>query len=69
MLTNKIFNASALLSKLLSLSKLCFEQSMLSGKDIYAFYQTYFCLLSNVNMITTKYLRLIIRIVVVLNSI
>ncbi len=34
---------------------------MLSSKDIYAFYQTYFCLLSNVNMITTKYLRLIIR--------
>ena len=49
--------------------KLCFEQSMLSIKDIYAFYQTYFCLLSNVNMITTKYLRLTIRVVVVLNSI
>ena len=46
MLTNKIFNASAL---------------MLSIKFIFAFYQTYFCLLSNVNMITTKYLRLIIR--------
>ena len=28
---------------------------MLSGKDIYAFYQTYFCFLSNVNMITIKY--------------
>ena len=38
-------------------------------RAIYAFYQTYFCLLSNVNMITTKYLRLIIRVVVVLNSI
>ena len=40
MLTNKIFNASAL---------------MLSSKDSYAFYQTSFCLLSNVNMITIKY--------------
>ena len=35
--------------------KLCFFQSMLSGKRIYAFYQTYFCLLSNVNMIAIKY--------------
>ena len=33
MLTNKIFNASALIEAI-------FEQSMLSGKDIYAFYQT-----------------------------
>ena len=40
MLTNKIFNASAL---------------MLSIKRIYAFWQTYFCLLSNVNMIASKY--------------
>ena len=32
MLTNKIFNASAL--------KLCFEQFMLSIKDTFAFYQT-----------------------------
>ena len=46
MLTNKIFNASALEAIF---------------RVIYAFYQTYFCLLSNVNMITTKYLRLIIR--------
>lgn len=57
------------LNYLHSFSKLCFEQSMLSIKDSYAFYQTSFCLLSNVNMITTKYLRLIIRVVVVLNSI
>ena len=35
--------------------KLCFEQSMLSIKDSYAFYQTSFCLLSNVNMIAIKY--------------
>lgn len=42
---------------------------MLSGKDIYAFYQTYFCFLSNVNMITTKYLSLIARVVVILHSI
>ena len=42
---------------------------MLSIKHIFAYYQTYFCLLSNVNMITTKYLRLIIRVVIVLNSI
>ena len=35
--------------------KLCFEQSMLSIKCIYAFWQTYFCLLSNVNMIASKY--------------
>ena len=55
MLTNKIFNASALLNRLSSLSKLCFEQSMLSIKRIYAFWQTYFCLLSNVNMIASKY--------------
>ncbi len=40
MLTNKIFNASALL---------------LPIKSIYAFYQIYICLLSNVNMITIKY--------------
>ena len=46
MLTNKIFNASAL--------KLCFEQSMLSIKRIFAYYQTYLCLLSNVNMIAVK---------------
>ena len=39
MLTNKIFNASAL---------------MLSIKSIYAFWQTYFCLLPNVNMIANK---------------
>ena len=43
------------LSRLRSLSKLCLEQSMLSIKRIYAFYQRYFCLLSNVNMITIKY--------------
>ena len=48
MLTNKIFNASAL-------PKLCFEQSMLSIKCIFAYYQTYFCFLSNVNMIAVKY--------------
>ena len=47
MLTNKIFNASAL--------KLCFEQSMLSIKCIFAYYQTYFCFLSTVNMIAVKY--------------
>ena len=47
MLTNKIFNASAL--------EVYFEQSMLSIKRIYAFWQTYFCLLSNVNMIASKY--------------
>ena len=35
--------------------KLCLEQSMLSVKCIYAFNQTSFCLLSNVNMIVTKY--------------
>ena len=35
--------------------KLYFEQSMLSIKRIYAFWQTYFCLLSNVNMIASKY--------------
>ena len=35
--------------------KLYFEQSMLSIKDSYAFYQTSLCLLSNVNMITIKY--------------
>ena len=35
--------------------KLYFEQSMLSSKRIYAFWQTYFCLLSNVNMIASKY--------------
>ena len=40
MLTNKIFNASAL---------------MLSIKCIFAYYQTYFCFLSNVNMIAVKY--------------
>ena len=34
--------------------KLCFEQSMLSIKSIYAFWQTYFCLLPNVNMIANK---------------
>ena len=39
MLTNKIFNASAL---------------MLSIKCIFAYYQIYFCLLSNVNMIAIK---------------
>ena len=43
------------LNRLRSLSKLCLEQSMLSGKRIFAFYQRYFCLLSNVNMITIKY--------------
>ena len=48
MLTNKIFNASAL-------PKLCIEQSMLSSKCIYAFYQTSFCLQSNVNMLAAKY--------------
>ena len=35
--------------------KLCFEQSMLSIKCIFAYYQTYFCFLSNVNMIAVKY--------------
>ena len=35
--------------------KLCFSQSMLSGKRNYAFYQTYFYFLSNVNMIAIKY--------------
>ena len=35
--------------------KLCFEQSILSIKCIYAFYQTYFRFLSNVNMIAIKY--------------
>ena len=35
--------------------KLCLEQSMLSIKFIYAFYQTYFRFLSNVNMIAIKY--------------
>ena len=48
MLTNKIFNASAL-------SKLYLSQSLLPIKSIYAFYQIYICLLSNVNMITIKY--------------
>ena len=47
MLTNKIFNASAL-------SKLCFYQSMLSIKYIFAYFQIYFCFLSNVNMIAIK---------------
>ena len=47
MLTNKIFNASAL-------SKLYLSQSLLPIKSIYAFYQIYICLLSNVNMITVK---------------
>ena len=47
MLTNKIFNASAL--------KLYLSQSLLPIKSIYAFYQIYICLLSNVNMITIKY--------------
>ena len=42
MLTNKIFNASAL---------------MLSIKFIFAFYQTYFCLLSNVYLFANKSLR------------
>lgn len=35
--------------------KLCFEQSILSIKRIYAFYQTCFYLRSNVNMIAIKY--------------
>lgn len=35
--------------------KLCIEQSMLSSKCIYAFYQTSFCLQSNVNMLAAKY--------------
>jgi len=56
MLTNKIFNASAL---------------KLTIKCIFAFYQIYFCLLSNVNMIAVKcnliysllYIRLFIFIV------
>ena len=39
MLTNKIFNASAL---------------VLSIKYIFAYYQIYFCFLSNVNMIAIK---------------
>ena len=44
------------LNRLHSLSKLCLEQSMLSIKRIFAFYQRYLCLLSNVNMITIKYI-------------
>lgn len=43
------------LNRLHSLSKLFLEQSMLSSKRIFAFYQRYFCLLPNVNMITIKY--------------
>ena len=35
--------------------KLCFEQSVLSIKCIFAYYQTYFYFLSNVNMIAVKY--------------
>ncbi len=44
MLTNKIFNASAL---------------MLSIKFIFAYWQTYFCFLSNVRLFTIKYIRFI----------
>ena len=29
---------------------------MLSGKSIYAFYQTYFCFLSNVRLFANKYI-------------
>ncbi len=36
--------------------KVSFEQSMLSGKSIYAFYQTYFCFLSNVRLFAYKYI-------------
>ena len=51
MLTNKIFNASAL--------KVCFERFVLSIKFIYAYWQTYFCFLSNVRLFTIKYIRFI----------
>ena len=47
MLKGEKFDAFAL--------KLYFEQSMLSIKRTYAFWQTYFCLLSNINMIASKY--------------
>ena len=46
MLKGEKFDAFAL--------KLCFGQSMLSIKCIFAYYQMCFCLLSNVNMIAVK---------------
>ena len=44
--------------------KLCFEQSMLSIKRIYAFWQTYFCFLSNVRLFTIKYIVLYDEIII-----
>ena len=48
MLTNKIFNASALRKH--ASSDLCFlsNLSLLTGKRIFAFCQMYVCLLSNI---------------------
>ena len=48
MLTNKIFNASALRKP--ALRDLCFlaNISLLTSKRIFAFYQMYVCLLSNI---------------------
>ena len=43
MLTNKIFNASAL---------------MLTIKFCYAYWQTYFCLLSNLALLATKHIQI-----------
>lgn len=37
--------------------KVCFERFVLSIKFIYAYWQTYFCFLSNVRLFTIKYIR------------
>ena len=59
MLTNKIFNASAL--TILASVALCLLSNvrLLTIKSIFAYYQIYFCLLSNTALLAIKYIFII----------